>query len=113
TINGGAVTALAMSVQPVGAIAGNVLGTQPVVSATDQFGNATSTALTGTQVTASVTGGGVTLLGTATVDIAANGNATFTNLRVDKAGSHTLTFTATSGPGTVQSTSFTITPAAP
>ena len=112
TINGGAVATLAVTTEPAGATAGAPFLTQPVVAARDQYNNVTSTAVTGTQVTASVTGGAA-LTGTATVDIAGSGSATFANLRIDTAGSQSLTFTATAGAVTVQSGAFTVSPATP
>lgn len=96
---------LAIATQPSGAVSGITFTTQPVVQIRDAGNSlvATSTAA----VTAAVTTGNGTLVGTRTVN-AVNGVATFTNLRIDGSGAQTLTFTAT-GFNTATSSSFTVT----
>ena len=94
TVNAGAVDDVVLTTQPGGATAGMALAPQPVASVVDAFDNPISTAATGVQLVASVTGGGVALQGTATVALDATGVATYTDLQVDTAGDHTLTFTA-------------------
>jgi hypothetical protein len=71
----------------------------------DGAGNLVTSA--STAITAAITSGSGTLLGTTTVN-AVGGIATFTSLRIDGAGSHQLTFTggALTAAG---STSFTVT----
>ena len=66
-------------------------------------------AAAGTAVTVALTGGTGTLSGTATVNTDASGNATFTNLSVNTAGSYTLTASATSA--TSVAANFTVTAA--
>lgn len=83
---------LALGTQPAGAVSGIVLSSQPVIQVRDASNNlvATSTAA----VTVAIASGTGALLGTKTVN-AVRGVATFTDLRIDGFGAHTLTFTAT------------------
>ncbi len=87
----GAATQLVITTQPAGAVSGTALTTQPVLQIRDAGGNLVTGATTA--VTAAIASGSGTLVGTATVT-AVNGVVTFTNLRIDGAGAHTLTFTA-------------------
>ncbi|MBY0490953.1 MAG: Ig-like domain-containing protein [Gemmatimonadaceae bacterium] len=98
-------TQLALTTQPAGAVSGVDLTTQPVVIIRDAIGN-TVTGSTA-PVTASITSGTGTLVGTATVN-AVNGVATFTNLRINGSGAHTLTF-ASAGLTSAVANSFTVT----
>jgi len=107
-LTAGAPSQLAVTTQPAGAVSGATFTTQPVVELRDAQGNRTTSTLT---VTASVASGGGTLVGTAAV-AAVNGVATFTNLRIDRAAAHTLTFTVATPSLTATSGAFTITPGA-
>lgn len=105
TVSAGSASLLAMATQPVAGASGSALSTQPVVSITDAYGNATTSTATVT-----VTASGGTLGGSqASSGVAAvSGTATFTNLTF--AGltttSRTLTF-ASSGLTSVTSGSIT------
>ncbi|HET7188412.1 MAG TPA: Ig-like domain-containing protein [Gemmatimonadaceae bacterium] len=85
-------TQLVVAVQPAGAVSGLALSTQPMVQVRDASGNLVSGATN--SVTAALSSGSGTLSGTTTV-AAANGLASFTNLRIDGVGPHTLSFSAT------------------
>jgi hypothetical protein len=98
-------TQLTVGTQPSGAVSGNALTQQPVIQLRDVNGNIVIGATN--NVTASVFSGSGTLVGTTTV-AAVDGVATFTNLQVNGAGAHQLSFAAASLP-TVQSASFTVT----
>lgn len=95
-------TQLALTTQPGGAVSGVVLTTQPVIEVRDVNGLRVTTATDA--VTAAIATGSGALLGTQTVS-AVNGVATFTDLRVNGAGDHTLSFTAS---GLTATTSDTI-----
>ena len=84
-------TALAVQTEPTGAVSGRVLTTQPAVAVRDAASQLAggSTA----PVTVAIASGTGTLSGTTTVN-AVSGVATFTNLRLDGSGPHTLTFTS-------------------
>jgi hypothetical protein len=97
-------TQLAITTQPAGAVSGRVLTTQPVVELRDAQGNRV-TGATGA-VTVALASGSGTLVGTTTVSAVA-GVATFTNLRIDGAGAHTLAFTSAGLTG-VTSTAITV-----
>jgi hypothetical protein len=85
-----------VSVMPVGSGESGVpFTTQPQVVILDANNNVVSNATTA--VTATVTSGSGTLLGTTTVN-AVNGVATFTNLAIAGAGNTTIGFTTTSLP---------------
>ena len=98
---------LAITTQPAGAVSGTAFTTQPVVMIQDIGGTivANSTA----SVTASVASGTGTLAGTATV-VAVGGVATFSGLKINGSGNHTLSFA--SG-GLTGATSQTLAVAAP
>ena len=106
TVNAGAVSAVTITTQPGGATAGGPLAPQPVVAVVDAFANPISTAATGVQVTAGVADGGAPLQGTTTIAIDATGLAAYTDLQLNAAGHHTLTFTA--GPMSVSSAAFDV-----
>ena len=105
--SGGTATQLAFTTQPGNATAGSVFGTQPVVVTQDSFGNNSSAGLgNNMMVTVTIASGTGTLLGTATLNIGANGGngtVTFTNLEIDAAGSKTLQVAKTGGTGTLAS----------
>ncbi len=98
-------TQLGIATQPAGAVSGINLTTQPVVEIRDAGGAVVSGSTA--SVTAAITSGTGTLVGTATV-AAVNGVATFTNLRINGSGAHTLTFTS-SGLTSAVSNSLTVT----
>ena len=107
TVTPGAATQLGMRTQPIGAQIGTPLSTQPVVEIRDAAGNLVPTA-TGT-VTATITEGGGTLLGSASVAAVA-GVATFSGLAITgTAGPRSLGFSSGALSG-VTSARFTITP---
>src|SRR6202030_113439 len=89
--------------------------TQPVVTVEDQFGNVVTSGADSTiNVTAAIQTGAGSLTGTA-IKAAVAGVATFTNLRIDTSGAHTLSATGIlAGPGSVSvnSSSFTVAAAA-
>jgi hypothetical protein len=73
---------------------GQVFGAQPSVSLRDAGGNPVSQA--GVTITAEITGGGATLLGTASASTNASGVAAFTNLGISgTVGTYSLTFKST------------------
>lgn len=99
---------LGIRTQPDGAVAGQVLGTQPVIEVRDAFGNITESA---SPVSVTLNGGG-TLAGTTNI-VPTNGVATFTNLAVGGAiGSRTLAFSL-QGVATVNSNGFALAAGAP
>jgi hypothetical protein len=99
-----AATQLAITTQPsASASSGTVFATQPVVEIRD--GSGTKVAGATNAVTAAIASGTGTLAGTTTVN-AVNGVATFTNLKINGSGAHTLSFTAT---GLTSATSSTVT----
>ena len=99
---------LRLSVQPLGAVNGANLSTQPTIQLTEANGTLI-TADSTTTVTATIATGVGNLTGTTTVT-ASNGVATFTNLQiVGTAGSFTLLFTASQIYQTVTSESFALT----
>jgi hypothetical protein len=96
---------LAIQTQPTGATAGSSLVVQPVVEARDAAGDPATGAII--PVTATLASGAGSLLGTTTV-VSVAGVARFTNLRVDSAGPHTISF-ATPGLPPVTSGGFLVT----
>jgi hypothetical protein len=105
TVSAGAPTQLVLTTVPSGAVSGVAMTGQPVIELRDANGNRTSSTAA---VTVSIGSGSGTLGGTLIVN-AVNGVATFTDLHVDGAGAHTLTFTTTTPSLTVTSASFTVT----
>jgi len=86
---------LVFTTQPAGATAGSTFGTQPVVTVQDAFGNTVTTGADSTiDVTMAIQSGGGSLQGMAT-KAAVAGVATFTNLRIDTSGAHTLSASGT------------------
>jgi len=104
TVSALSVTRLVVTTQPGGATGGVNFATQPVVQLRDVNGNPVGTATAA--VTAAIASGAGTLSGTTTVS-AVNGVATFTDLRVDAPGSHTLVF-STPEVATATSAVFTV-----
>jgi hypothetical protein len=92
TVTGGnPATKLFVATNPSGTVSGAAFATQPVVQVRDASNAVVTTATN--QVTATLTSGTGTLLGTASVN-AVSGIATFAGLRIDAAGAKTLTFSA-------------------
>jgi hypothetical protein len=107
TVTPGAASQLGMRTQPIGAQIGTPLNTQPVVEIRDAAGNLVPSS--GATVTATISEGGGTLVGTATVT-AVGGIATFSGLAITgTAGPRSLSF-ASAGLAAVTSARFTITP---
>jgi hypothetical protein len=102
----GAATKLGIVTQPGNAEVGVVFGTQPVIQILDANGNRVTT-WSGTVTVANGTTCSGGLSGTLTVPVV-NGVATFTNLKINDDGAHTLKFTAT-GLTSVTSASFNVT----
>jgi hypothetical protein len=104
-MNAAPATQIVIRTQPSGAVSGIDLTTQPIV----EFRDANNAIVTGTtgSVLAQITSGTGRLLGNTTVN-AVNGVATFTNLRINGAGPHTIGFTAIGLPP-VTSSIFTVT----
>ncbi len=93
-----------IATQPSGAVSGLAFSQQPVIELRDIDGVLAYTATA--SVTATLAAGSGTLLGTTTVN-AVGGVATFSNLRIDGAGEHTITFSST-GLTSATSTSFVV-----
>jgi len=92
----GAAAKLAFIIQPSSSnTVGTALGTQPVVTIQDWYGNTvtTSTAWVTLAITPGTGTSGAALLGNTTV-YAANGMATFSGLSINLAGTYTLTATS-------------------
>ncbi len=87
-----AASQLVVATQPIGAISGSALGTQPVVNVRDASNSNVAGATN--VVTAVLSSGTGTLTGTTSV-AAVNGVATFTDLRITGAGTSAIVFTAT------------------
>jgi hypothetical protein len=92
-LTAGAPTQLQVVTDPSGAVNGVAFGTQPAVRLEDSGGNPVNQA--GVTVTAGITGGGATLLGTNSASTDGSGLATFADLGITgTATSYSLTFTA-------------------
>lgn len=98
---------IAVITEPAGAASGTAFGTQPVIELRDASGARVLTA--NNAVTVSRASGTGTLSGTLTRN-AVQGRVTFTDLRINGTGAHTLTFAA-SGLTSATSASFTVGPA--
>ena len=108
----GTVTQLTFTTQPASAVAGTAFGVQPVVATQDQFGNNSTTGLSGSPfVTLALTSGVGPLQGTVTKSIS-TGTASYTGLRIDVSGNKQLTVTSTNGLASDSSVVFTVSPAA-
>jgi len=107
TISVGTATKLAFATSPSGATGGTVFVTQPVVAIQDAGGNTVTSSTASVSLTIT-TPAGATLTCTANPKSAVSGVASFAGCKIDKAGTYTLTATA-SGLTTAISTSFTIT----
>ena len=101
---------LVFGVQPTNTTAGAAIAPAVTVKIEDQFGNLVSTDSTDT-VTIGVASGPGTFANTSTLTITANtGVATFSNLRLNTAGTYTLSETGSSSLSGPASNSFTVTP---
>lgn len=107
TSTNGVAARVGIATQPGGAVSGVFLGTQPGIQIRD--GNDALVPTSTAAVTAAIASGSGTLTGTTTVN-AVKGVATFSDLKVNGAGAHTLVFTS---PGLTSATSavFTVTQA--
>src|SRR5205807_2342319 len=107
---------LVYTTQPGSATAGSAFGSQPVVKSRDPFGNDSTVGLGASKlVSLALTAGSGTLQGTTTLDIgtgAGNGTVSYTNLRIDSAGSGKVLTASASGLTSVDSNGFTVSPAA-
>ena len=102
SVTPGAAAALAMSTQPPGAAtSGAAFSNAPAVQLRDASGNAVSQS--GVTVTASVTGGGATLVGSTSANTDASGIATFSGLGISGAGTWTIDFASTGLSGVTSS----------
>jgi uncharacterized protein YjdB len=90
----GPAAALSMTAQPpASALSGVAFSSAPVVQVRDASGNAVSQS--GVNVTAAVTGGGTSLVGSTLVTTNGSGVATFSGLGISDVGTWTIDFTAT------------------
>ncbi|PYI81453.1 MAG: hypothetical protein DME26_19955, partial [Verrucomicrobia bacterium] len=107
---------LGFTTQPGSATAGAVFGIQPVVNTQDQFGNNSTLGLPANlNVSLTLTAGSGPLQGNLTLNIgtaAGNGIVTFTDLRIDAAGTGKQLTGAASGLSSGISAFFTVSPAA-
>jgi hypothetical protein len=103
----GPTLALALETVPAGAYTGTTFLSQPVITAVDAYGN--STGQGGLPVTATIASGPGTLGGMVTVPTSTGtGRASFTDLGITGAGSHTLRFSTTAGITAVTSAPFSV-----
>src|SRR5437867_1588040 len=112
----GAVVRLGFTTQPGSATAGAVFGVQPVVQTQDQFGNNSITGLGATvNVAVSLTSGAGPLQGTTTFNIGTtggNGTVSYTNLRIDAAGTGKQLTATAAGLTSALSSTFAVSAAA-
>jgi autotransporter-associated beta strand protein len=110
-VNPAAASQLVFLTQPGSATVGSVFGVQPLVIIQDNFGNnSLSGVASSLNVTMAIASGAGTLQGTTNVDAgtsSGNGSASFSNLRIDSAGSKQLTASA-AGLSSATSASFTV-----
>lgn len=107
TVSAGPATRLAFTSSPSNSASSTAFATQPVIAVLDSFGNTTvSTAAVTVAIT---TPAGASLTCASNPKVAVSGVATFSGCRIDRAGSYTLTATA-SGLTSAVSGSFTISP---
>src|SRR5205085_2713254 len=107
---------LVFTTQPSSANAGSAFGNQPVLQIRYPFGNDSTVGLGASKlVTVTLSAGTGTLQGTATLDIgtgAGNGTVSYTNLRIDTAGSGKVLTASASGLSSVDSNAFSVSAAA-
>ncbi|CAN5224732.1 hypothetical protein BH09ACT6_BH09ACT6_16030 [soil metagenome] len=105
TIGAGPATRLGFTSSPSNSVSSTSFATQPVVAVLDAFGNTTTS--TAAVTLAITTPNGATLSCTSNPKAAVSGVAAYTGCRIDRAGSYTLTATA-SGVSSAVSGSFSI-----
>src|SRR5205085_1428130 len=116
SVSAAAADRLVFTTQPGSATAGSAFGSQPVLKSRDPFGNDSTVGLGASKlVTVTLSAGTGTLQGTATLDIgtgAGNGTVSYTNLRIDTAGSGKVLTASASGLISVDSNAFSVSAAA-
>src|SRR5205085_2895196 len=116
SVSAAAADRLVFTTQPGSATAGSAFGSQPVLKSRDPFGNDSTVGLGASKlVTVTLSAGTGTLQGTATLDIgtgAGNGTVSYTNLRIDTAGSGKVLTASASGLSSVDSNAFSVSAAA-
>src|SRR5206468_1537632 len=107
-----AASQLVFSTQPANGTFGSQLATQPVLRTCDQFGNTSTIGLASSQpVTVALSAGTGPLLGTTTQDIgtsAGNGVISFSDLRIDSAGTDKQLTASATGMSSATSSVFTV-----
>jgi hypothetical protein len=107
-----AASQLVYTTQPANGTFGSALVTQPVLRSRDQFGNNSSVGLAASHsVTVTLSAGTGPLLGTTTLDIgtgAGNGIVSYSDLRIDSAGSNKQLTASASGLTNAVSSTFTV-----
>jgi len=115
TVSPAAATTLVFTTQPGNSTAGSVFSTQPVVRSLDQFGNNSTVGVAASlNVGLSLASGTGPLQGTTNLDIGtagSNGTVSFTNLRIDAAGTNKQLTASASGLSNSTSSLFTVAPA--
>src|SRR5439155_14447374 len=105
-------TQLAFATQPANGTVGSLLVTQPVLRSRDQFGNNSTIGLAASQpATVTLSAGTGPLLGTTTLDIgttAGNGIVSFSDLRIDSAGTNKQLTASASSLTSAASSTFTV-----
>ena len=110
SVTAGAAVVLVMATQPpASAVSGVAFSTAPTVQLRDASGNNVSQ--TGVSITAAVTGGGASLVGTPSASTNSSGVATFTGLGISGGGTFTISFSSGALTG-VTSTSVVVTESA-
>lgn len=110
----GTISKLAFTTQPGSATAGSAFGQQPVVKTQDQFGNNSNSGLPNSlDVTVTLSSGTGPLQGTTTLNIGragagGKGTVTYTNLRIDVAGTDKQLTASASGLTSAVSNVFTV-----
>ncbi len=111
TVTAGPATTLAFLAQPHTTPAGSTIAPAVQVIATDSLGNTATSFAGSVTITLSANFGGAVLSGTKTVT-AVNGVATFSDLKVDKAGTGYMLAATASGLAGALSSAFAVTPPA-
>jgi hypothetical protein len=114
-INPATASALVFAVQPAAATAGAPFGTQPVIRTRDAFGNNSTVGLGSSKTVSVALSSGTGLLqGTTLLDVgtsAGNGTVSFSNLRIDVAGTADQLTASASGLTSGLSAMFAVSPA--
>src|SRR5205085_1783415 len=115
-VSAAAADRLVFTTQPGSATAGSAFGSQPVRSEERRVGKESTVGRGASKlVTVTLSAGTGTLQGTATLDIgtgAGNGTVSYTNLRIDTAGSGKVLTASASGLSSVDSNAFSVSAAA-